>query len=329
VSIRIQNALRHGAPDVKGGTFSVLLAIADIANKEGVCWPGIDYIAELAHVSPSTVDRAIKKLTNLGYLFVDTGRGRNCSSTYRINTSLCCFIEDEKNVILQEKTSDCGVIEPEKKRHSARKNVILQRKNVNMTYKPSLTTSNQERVKDLTAHAHTREEEPQPEPAPVLGLRDFIKSKARTEGNLYQTLYSAACEVLDAKALTAAQQKKIAVLYDQYGADPRMDAALVEFATEKCADKNIKDLRYWRTIITERLDNPEWPGMEHERRQLAVRKEQINGNGTGHHPKPGYVANDRNARGNRAVEDWVRTKQSVLAPRHDIQELPPRKPGSP
>ena len=65
----------------------VLIIICDaIQDKTGVCWPSIDHIAELAMVSPRTVQRAIKALSDQGFLKADEMVGR--SNIYRVNTSV-------------------------------------------------------------------------------------------------------------------------------------------------------------------------------------------------------------------------------------------------
>lgn len=46
----------------------VLLALADAANDDGVCWPSIPNIAAKAHVSDRTVQRVIRQLIDGGYV---------------------------------------------------------------------------------------------------------------------------------------------------------------------------------------------------------------------------------------------------------------------
>lgn len=47
---------------------SVYIYLRDRANKEGKCWPGIKRIASDLRLSPSTVKRALKELSDRGYI---------------------------------------------------------------------------------------------------------------------------------------------------------------------------------------------------------------------------------------------------------------------
>jgi hypothetical protein len=58
----------------KGSNLLTLLAIADTANDDGFCWPGIDHIAAKTRVSRSTVMRCIAKIEQSGELFVKHSR---------------------------------------------------------------------------------------------------------------------------------------------------------------------------------------------------------------------------------------------------------------
>lgn len=63
----------------------VALALGDIANHDGFCWPSIDRLARQASVSRSTVIRSIAKLEGRGVLRVDRGDGRGNTSRYWFN----------------------------------------------------------------------------------------------------------------------------------------------------------------------------------------------------------------------------------------------------
>jgi len=54
--------------DLKGSVKSVLLILANRANKEGECFPALSTIAREAGVARSTVQEAIKELERLGLI---------------------------------------------------------------------------------------------------------------------------------------------------------------------------------------------------------------------------------------------------------------------
>ena len=62
----------------------VMLALADWANDEGVCWPSVAALTGRAGVSDRTVQRTLRGLEAEGYIAVHEGRGRGKSSLYRL-----------------------------------------------------------------------------------------------------------------------------------------------------------------------------------------------------------------------------------------------------
>lgn len=62
----------------------LLLAIADHADDDGVCWPSIDRLAAKCAVSARQVQRTLQQLQTDGWLVVDRGRGRGNTSRYRL-----------------------------------------------------------------------------------------------------------------------------------------------------------------------------------------------------------------------------------------------------
>lgn len=50
--------------DLPHRAYVVYLYLYDRANKDGICWPSVNRIAEDTKLSPSTVRRAIKDLRN-------------------------------------------------------------------------------------------------------------------------------------------------------------------------------------------------------------------------------------------------------------------------
>ena len=63
----------------------ILMALADAADDEGLCWPGIRTLASKCSVSGRTVQRTIKTFVNQGILIVEERRrpdGRQTSNSY-------------------------------------------------------------------------------------------------------------------------------------------------------------------------------------------------------------------------------------------------------
>jgi len=70
----------------KSNELLLLLAIADNANDNGYCWPGIEYLAEKTRVSRRTVIRLIKRLEDSGELFAS--HNRRTGNKYVVKTGL-------------------------------------------------------------------------------------------------------------------------------------------------------------------------------------------------------------------------------------------------
>ncbi|MGH9090199.1 MAG: helix-turn-helix domain-containing protein [Acidimicrobiales bacterium] len=59
-----------------GTTFLVLLALADVADDQGECWPSIAHLARKCRVSERTVQRCVRDLEDIGEVVVVVGGGR-------------------------------------------------------------------------------------------------------------------------------------------------------------------------------------------------------------------------------------------------------------
>ena len=59
----------------------VLMALADAADNQGVCWPSISTLAKKCSVSTRTVQRSLRVLIDSGLLTADSRRRRDGSST--------------------------------------------------------------------------------------------------------------------------------------------------------------------------------------------------------------------------------------------------------
>lgn len=63
----------------------VMLALADHANDEGVCWPSVDRLARRSRVSRRQVQRILQLLTEAGHLeALEEGGGRGRTTVYRV-----------------------------------------------------------------------------------------------------------------------------------------------------------------------------------------------------------------------------------------------------
>jgi len=93
VSVAALRWARRVPPSAGAAGAAVLRLLADRANENGVCWPGVARIARETNLSVSTVRRALRRLEALE-LVETTYTGR--SSTYRV-----CF-EGPRNLSLED-----------------------------------------------------------------------------------------------------------------------------------------------------------------------------------------------------------------------------------
>lgn len=68
----------------KGTARLVMLALADHANEEGVCWPSVERIADKANISKRHAIRVLAELEADGSLSIQRGEGRKHTSVYQI-----------------------------------------------------------------------------------------------------------------------------------------------------------------------------------------------------------------------------------------------------
>jgi len=61
-----------------------MLALADFANDDGICWPGTALLAEKINESPDYTDTIIKKCIEMGELAKHAGRGRGNMTRFAI-----------------------------------------------------------------------------------------------------------------------------------------------------------------------------------------------------------------------------------------------------
>lgn len=88
MSVRITSQVWESSGH-KGNDLLLLLALADAANQEGVCWPKVSTLAKMTRLSERTVQRSLGTLKESGELVVLQGGfldGKNQSSTYIVKT---------------------------------------------------------------------------------------------------------------------------------------------------------------------------------------------------------------------------------------------------
>ena len=74
--------------DIPGPSKFVLVALAENADDDGVCWPGTKYVAERVRQTQRSVTRHIKSLIAAGKITVQEQRrldGSQTSNLYRLN----------------------------------------------------------------------------------------------------------------------------------------------------------------------------------------------------------------------------------------------------
>lgn len=67
----------------------VMLALADFARDDGLCWPSIETVARKARVSVRGVQDVILRMEKAGKLVVETGQGQKGTNLYRVIKGGC------------------------------------------------------------------------------------------------------------------------------------------------------------------------------------------------------------------------------------------------
>lgn len=83
MSIKVMSWVWDQGPDDQTELL-VLLALADIADDAGKCWPSVGTLAGRCRMSDRNVRRVIRKLEDGGWLATEQHPGRNRTNTYRI-----------------------------------------------------------------------------------------------------------------------------------------------------------------------------------------------------------------------------------------------------
>lgn len=86
MSIHIMSDVWRNSPS-SGGRLLVLLALADRANDEGICWPGVKELSNKARLGPRQVERVLKELERDGE--IESPEGKPSKKTpYRIRQNV-------------------------------------------------------------------------------------------------------------------------------------------------------------------------------------------------------------------------------------------------
>lgn len=85
MSIRVMTAVWDCGPN-KQGHLLVMLALADYANDQFMCWPSMKSIAEKARMTERGAQKILRTLEAEGWLFIQTGNGRHGCNQYLINS---------------------------------------------------------------------------------------------------------------------------------------------------------------------------------------------------------------------------------------------------
>lgn len=80
--------------NVDKGTLLVLLALADWANDEGVCWPSVPTIAKKSRLGVRQVRRILADLETAKVITIKEKCGRGNTNVYKLNLTICpVFVE--------------------------------------------------------------------------------------------------------------------------------------------------------------------------------------------------------------------------------------------
>ncbi len=71
-----------------GAQLLLVLALADHCNDDGICWPGVNHLAQKTRMSERSVQRMIKKAENDGEVYVIRDNGRDRTNQYFVVVGL-------------------------------------------------------------------------------------------------------------------------------------------------------------------------------------------------------------------------------------------------
>lgn len=83
MSIKVMSAAWANAR-VRQGSLLVLLALADYANDNGICWPSVPHLMEKSHISRRHVQRILRELERKGLIAKERIPGRYEPNIYKV-----------------------------------------------------------------------------------------------------------------------------------------------------------------------------------------------------------------------------------------------------
>ena len=151
MSIKWSGMVWHNSQQTGSGLL-VLLAIADHANDDGICWPSVARLARMARVSERQCQRLISQLVNAGELAVERGgHGPKSTTVYRI---LPVLAENKGDTAMSPLTENKGDIQ------GIKGDIQRAKGDIAMSPEPSIEPSIE------AAEANVVASEPTPEPTP-------------------------------------------------------------------------------------------------------------------------------------------------------------------
>jgi hypothetical protein len=126
----------------------VLLALADNANDEGICWPSITTLEKKTSLHRATVIRTISELEDRSHLSRSSESGK--TNTYRLNPSQSATSSTERLVAQDDYTRRTQRLVPVAQRDYTRR-TARPRTIIEPSIEPSLNTQNVREVVDIVA----------------------------------------------------------------------------------------------------------------------------------------------------------------------------------
>lgn len=118
---------------LKSRALQVLVYLIDRSNKEGTCYPAISTMSRELHISVSTVKRALKELTDSGFVKKES-RFRVKNNGQTSNLYMLCFMSGEEKESEKANRSGDRILKKEQGEQSAEEknkliNEVLELKN--------------------------------------------------------------------------------------------------------------------------------------------------------------------------------------------------------
>lgn len=72
----------------KEAALLAMLALADMANDDGYCWPSVEKLAERCRVEPRSINRIINRLEASGEIYIERGGGAGRTNQYIVTVGM-------------------------------------------------------------------------------------------------------------------------------------------------------------------------------------------------------------------------------------------------